>query len=155
MRPFIPLSFPNHRSGHKRGLRRFAYIVICFFGITLFPFSFAYALTVGEVQVQSALDEPLNITIPVTLSGLESMDEKCVRIDTAPRMGEAGTSDLPMPKNYRMVLSESPPKILINITTPGRITTPTILVRLRLTCRPNVFATREFTIHLPLPNSRW
>ena len=154
MRPFIPLSFPNHRSGHKRGLGRFAYIVICFFGIILFPFSFAYALNVGEVQVQSALDEPLNITIPVTLSGLEQMNEKCVRIDTAPKIGEDRTSELPMPKNYRIVLSGSPPKVLINITTPDRITTPIILVRLRLTCPPTAFATREFTISLPLPNSR-
>ncbi len=112
--------------------------------------STAQALSIGEIEVKSALGQALSARAPLTLQAGGDMVTGCVRLE---ELGSKNTG-VPMPTGFRLEL-EAPKqgKAAILITTSAALVEPAVRVGLVIKCG-KTSSSREFVINQKLQEAR-
>ncbi len=112
--------------------------------------STAQALSIGEIEVKSALGQALSARIPLTLQAGEDVAIGCVRLEDL-----GGKNDgVPMLTGYRLEL-EGPKqgKAAILVTTSAALVEPAVRVGLVIKCG-KTSSSRSFVINQKLQEAR-
>ena len=112
--------------------------------------STAQALSIGEIEVKSALGQALSARVPLTLQAGEDVVIGCVRLE---EMGSKNTG-VPMLIGYSLEL-EAPKqgKAAILIKTSAALVEPAVRVGLVIRCG-KTSSSREFVINQKLQEAR-
>lgn len=107
------------------------------------------SLGMGKIQVNSALDEPLNATINIMASESEPIDQVSVVLANSADYKKVGLDKTFVPSNILVSLDEANP-YQINVTSNGPVSEPIVSLLLDVTW-PNGRILREFTLLLDPP----
>lgn len=130
-------------------VRRLAIGTLAFTGAAVTVLSPAHALTVGEIAVESALGQPLDARVPVTLGAGEALGSGCV---TSQPAGSAGLTAVP---GAAMTLPEAtvPGLYDLRVTTSRALYEPMYELNLQLRCPGAAVIVRQFVLMLDLPGA--
>ncbi len=103
----------------------------------------AQALTIGDIDVKSALGESFNAAIPVTLAPGEDLSSGCVRLENP---DTSKFKDIPVLLGYNMKLERNGNKVLVRVSTLQGISEPVVRIDLTIRCGAKVSTSREFIV---------
>jgi len=103
----------------------------------------AQALTIGEIDVKSALGERFEASIPVTLATGEDLSYGCVRLDDS---SGSKYKNVPLLTGYNMRIDRSGKDATIRISTFAGVSEPVFRIGLLIRCGTKVSIAREFLI---------
>jgi pilus assembly protein FimV len=103
----------------------------------------AQALTIGDIDVKSALGESFNATIPVTLASGEDIFAGCVRLENA---DASKFKNVPVLQGSSLKLERSGNKVRINVSTAVGVSEPAVRIDLIIRCGAKVSTSREFIV---------
>ncbi|MEO8203699.1 MAG: hypothetical protein ABI630_07530, partial [Betaproteobacteria bacterium] len=129
--------------GHLRA----ALLAASAFGLFLLC-DFAQALSLGEMQQQSALGEPFRVRLPYQLARDEEIEPECIRLRSA--RSEAGF-DMPVMPLARARLEASGGRSYIILESSERVNEPILWLSVEVACRGASLLSREFIVFLDLP----
>ncbi len=129
--------------GHLRAAR----LAASAFGLFLLC-DFAQALSLGEMQQQSALGEPFRVRLPYQLARDEEIEPECIRLRSA--RSEAGF-DMPVMPLARARLEASGGRSYIILESSERVNEPILWLSVEVACRGASLLSREFIVLLDLP----
>lgn len=107
------------------------------------------SLGMGKIQVNSALDEPLNATINIMANENELIDQVSVVLASSADYKKVGLDKSFVPSNILVSVDEASP-YQINVTSNGPVSEPIVSLLLDVTW-PNGRILREFTLLLDPP----
>lgn len=109
-----------------------------------------FSLGMGKIQVNSALDEPLNATIDIIANEDESIDQVSVKLASAEDYKKVGLDKSFVPAHIMVSVDENNP-YQINVSSNGPVSEPIVSLLLDVTWS-NGRILREFTLLLDPPS---